>query len=62
MHDLSAIMWLTNEEWEANNGRNANVYTSLFGMGGGGCELGVGGFVQTWIVSITEYTMYFYQH
>jgi hypothetical protein len=36
MDDHSTIMWLTNEKWEANNGRNANVYSSLLAIGGGG--------------------------
>jgi hypothetical protein len=38
---------LTNEEREANNIRNANVYTSLFG------DVEGAEFFQTWIVLMT---------
>jgi hypothetical protein len=41
-------MWLTNEEWEANNGRNVNVCSSLFAIGG------EERFVQTWIALISR--------
>jgi len=51
MHDHSNIMWLTNEEQEANNGRNANVCSLLFAIGRAGGKI-----CPTWTVLITVCT------